>query len=90
MAAPKRLQRKPEHKGDRYREGELELILNLAPTHDNVRRLAKSLGRSIKAIEIVYRIAYQPGRPFGRDAEIQRSKIEQAKSSLRFISALAQ
>jgi hypothetical protein len=80
---------KTQHKGEQYREGELELILSLAPTRENRRRLALSLGRSEKAIEIVYRIAYRPGQPFGQSADTQRKKIEAAKRRLGFISALS-
>lgn len=72
----------PENKGRRYREGELELILSLAPTRSNIDRLASSLGRSVAAIEIVYRIAYFPEAPFGRAADVQRMKIELAKKAI--------
>lgn len=75
---------KPENKGRIYRSGELELILSLPPTTDNIANLAGALGRSPKAIEIVYRIAYQPTQPFGTDADVQRKKIEAAKTKLGF------
>lgn len=75
----------PENKGREYRPGELELILSQPPTKENVGRLASSLGRSEAAIEIVYRIAYQPNAPFGSSADIQRQKIETAKTQLGFI-----
>ena len=71
-----------ENKGTRYRKGELELILSLSPTKANIDRLATSLGRSAAAIEIVYRLAYQPGQRFGATAEAQRKKISKAKESL--------
>lgn len=76
----------PENKGRPYRVGELELILSLPPTTDNVERLANSLGRSASAIEIVYRIAYFPGAPFGRTADVQRRKIEGAKKSIKLLT----
>jgi hypothetical protein len=44
-----------------YREGELELILSLAPTAENLQRLAKVLGRSESALQLVYRAAYGHG-----------------------------
>jgi hypothetical protein len=75
---------RPEYKGRPYRAGELELILSIAPTDQNIRRLAGSLGRSESAIGIVYRIAYQPDKPFGRNADIQRTKIEAAMARVGF------
>ena len=72
----------PINKGLKYRSGELELILSLAPTEDNIKRLALTLGRSKEAIEIVYRIAFQPNQPFAKDAGSQRKKVETAKSKL--------
>jgi hypothetical protein len=77
-----KLTAQPENKGRPYRKGELELILSIAPTTENIERLANSLGRSAKAIEIVYRIAYQPNQPFGAGAQIQRKKIETAKGKI--------
>lgn len=41
-----------------YKQEEVNLILTLAPTHANVKNLAKSLGRSIDAIYTVYHLAY--------------------------------
>jgi hypothetical protein len=41
-----------------YRVGELELILSLAPTSENIQRLAKVLGRSESALHLVYRAAF--------------------------------
>jgi hypothetical protein len=61
-----------------YKEGELEVILSLAPTEANIHWLAKLLGRSEVAIEIVYKIAYEHG-PFGMTAGIQERKIIEAK-----------
>jgi hypothetical protein len=77
----------PEYKGRPYRAGELELILSVAPTKENIGRLASSLGRSESAIEIVFRIAYQPDKPFGRNADIQRTKIQRAMKCLGFAKA---
>src|SRR6478735_9003721 len=50
--------RKPSYE---YREGELELILSLAPTSENLQRLAKVLGRSESALQLVYRAAFGHG-----------------------------
>ena len=52
------MQRTPSHE---YREGELELILSLAPTSENIQRLAKVLGRSESALQLVYRAAFGHG-----------------------------
>jgi len=43
-----------------YKQEEINLILTLAPTHGNVKNLAKSLGRTTDAIYTVYRLAYSP------------------------------
>lgn len=62
-----------------YKEGELEVILSLAPTENNIRWLSTLLERSQAAIEVVYKIAYEHG-PFGKDVGIQERKIIQAKN----------
>src|SRR5690349_13868645 len=59
-------------------KGELEVILSLAPTSDNIERLSKLLERSHSAIEIVYKIAFEHG-PFGQRATVQERKIVEAK-----------
>ena len=41
-----------------YKQEEVNLILTLAPTHANVKNLAKSLGRSTDAMYTVYHLAY--------------------------------
>ena len=41
-----------------YKQEEVNLILTLAPTHVNVKNLAKSLGRTTDAIYTVYHLAY--------------------------------
>ena len=61
-----------------YQDGELEVILSLAPTSENIARLGRLLGRSEGAIEVVYKIAFEHG-PFGQGATIQERKIMQAK-----------
>lgn len=61
-----------------YKDGELEVILSLVPTVDNIKRLSSLLGRSEEAIEIVYRIAFEHG-PFGRQATVQERKVMAAK-----------
>ena len=72
---------KPSRKGKPYADGELEIILSLVPTRENIARLSELLGRSEDAIHIVYKIAYEKG-PFGHDAEVQREKIFSAKARL--------
>lgn len=64
--------------GKPYKEGELEVILSLAPTKNNIRWLSTLLERSEEAIEIVYKIAFEHG-PFGENADIQERKIIDAK-----------
>jgi hypothetical protein len=61
-----------------YKPGELEIILSLAPTAANIHWLSVLLERSSKAIEIVYKHAYEHG-PFGKAAGIQDRKIVEAK-----------
>jgi len=61
-----------------YREGELEVILSLAPTEANIGWLSKLLGRSKGAIQIVYKIAFEHGS-FARAASAQQAKILEAK-----------
>jgi len=61
-----------------YSKGELEVILSMAPTSANIAHLSELLGRSEKAIEVVYKIAFEHG-PFGKDAEVQTRKILAAK-----------
>ena len=62
-----------------YKEGELEIILSLAPTEANIRWLSRLLERSEQAIEVVYKIAFEHG-PFGKQARIQEQKIMEAKN----------
>jgi len=61
-----------------YKDGELDVILSLAPTADNVQRLSSLLERSEEAIKIVYRIAFEHG-PFAHEARAQTRKILEAK-----------
>ena len=61
-----------------YKDGELEVILSLAPTAENISRLSRLLERSEGAIEIVYKIAFEHG-PFSKSATIQRRKVLEAK-----------
>lgn len=68
----------PPNMNKEYREGELEVILSLAPTGANIEWLSKLLGRSKGAIEIVYKIAFEHGR-FARAASAQQKKILDAK-----------
>ena len=64
--------------GKPYKDGELETILNLAPTETNIRWLSTLLERTEEAIEIVYKIAFEHG-PFGKESGIQERKIVEAK-----------
>lgn len=64
--------------GSPYREGELEVILSLPPTSENIKWLSILLERSEEAIEVVYKIAFGHG-PFGKNADIQERKIIEAK-----------
>ncbi len=48
----------PKGKSPEYRAGELELILSLAPTSENIKRLGLVLGRSEEALRLVYRRAF--------------------------------
>lgn len=68
----------PNRTGKPYKEGELEVILNLSPTNQNIKWLSLLLERSEEAIEIVYKIAFEHG-PFGGNADIQERKIIEAK-----------
>jgi len=68
----------PSRKNSPYQAGELEVILSMAPTEDNIKWLSKLLERTPSAIEIVYKIAYEHG-PFGKTADIQQQKILAAK-----------
>lgn len=64
-----------------YKEGELEVILSLAPTEANIRWLSMLLERTEEAIQIVYKIAYENG-PFGSEAVVQVRKIVKAKEAM--------
>lgn len=68
----------PIRKNEPYKDGELDVILSLAPTTDNIKRLSKLLDRSVEAIQIVYKIAFEHG-PFARAATVQVRKILEAK-----------
>ena len=67
--------------GKPYREGELEVILSMAPTKDNIFWLSKLLERSEKSIQIVYKIAFEHGS-FGKDSGVQEKKIIEAKERI--------
>lgn len=70
-----------QRKAQPYAPGELEVILSLIPTDENIGRLAALLGRTEDAISIVYRIAYERGK-FARSADVQRRKIFEAKRTV--------
>ena len=67
-----------ERKNKPYKDGELEVILSMAPTEANIKWLAKLLDRTPSAIQIVYKIAYEHG-VFAKSADIQQKKILAAK-----------
>jgi hypothetical protein len=71
----------PSRKGAEYKDGELETILSLVPTVENIKRLSKLLDRSEDAIKIVYQFAYGHS-PFGKNADIQEQKIIAAKNAV--------
>lgn len=71
----------PARKNAPYKPGELEIILSLAPTEQNIKLLSQVLERSEAAIEVVYKIAFETG-PFGKDADIQARKILAAKKAV--------
>jgi hypothetical protein len=64
-----------------YRPGELEVILSLPPTDQNIRNLSALLERSPEAIAIVYKHAFEHG-PFASDAGIQAQKVIAAKNRI--------
>ena len=66
-------------KNESYKDGELETILSLVPTEENIARLSELLDRSKRAIEIVYTIAYRTGR---MGEGIQRKKVMAAKKAV--------
>ncbi len=68
----------PDRKNKPYKNGELEVILSMAPTDANIKWLSKLLDRTPSAIQIVYKIAYEHG-PFAKSANIQQKKILAAK-----------
>ena len=76
-------QRYPENRNelkmfDNFK-GELELILSLAPTAQNIRNLASVLDRSEDAVKIVYEIAYQR-KPFGTGVVGDKRAARRVKS----------
>lgn len=71
----------PARRGEEYRDGELEVILSLAPTKANIKWLSTLLERDEGAIEIVYKLAYEHGS-FGKDASVQERKIMEAKRNV--------
>jgi hypothetical protein len=68
----------PSRTNQPYKDGELEVVLSLAPTDSNIRWLGRLLDRSEAAIIVIYRIAFEHG-PFGRDDRIQVRKVLAAK-----------
>jgi hypothetical protein len=70
-----------DRKGHEYSDGELEIILSLVPTDQNIGHLARLLERSDDAIRIVYKQAYEK-RDFGKTAIAQRKKVKEVKVHL--------
>lgn len=67
-------------KGKEYQEGELELILSLAPTLENIKRLSSVLGRSESAVKLVYRSAFgygsfPEGEAFNRKVHLAKERL---------------
>lgn len=67
-----------------YRDGELEVILSLVPTRENIKKLSRLLGRTEAALKMVYRIAYERGK-FVEAARPQREKVLEAKKRLGIV-----
>jgi len=69
-----------------YKEGELEIILSLAPTNTNIKWLSKLLERSEDAITIIYKIAFKhpPFNPSKMHNNSQVQKINEAKKRINF------
>lgn len=61
-----------------YKEGEIEVILSVAPTEANIEWLIELFGRSRMGIKKVYEIAFGI-KPFGQKQDIQARKIFEAK-----------
>ena len=72
----------PSRRNQPYKEGELEVILSLAPTCANIQWLSRLLDRSEEAIAIVYKVAFFDPGPFGRGDKIQVRKVLAAKQRL--------
>ena len=68
----------PDRKNSEYKPGELEVILSMAPTKNNIKYLSKLLNRTPSAINIVYKIAFEHG-PFGKGSTAQQKKVLEAK-----------
>jgi hypothetical protein len=76
--------KQPARKWEQYADGELDVILSLVPTKENIARLAILLKRSESAVRIVYKIAYGGGS-FAQSADVQRRKIVAAKRRLGIV-----
>ena len=51
-----------ENRGKPWTDDTLRLVLQLAPTHENIVRLALAFGRGVGAIEQIYRWAATPDK----------------------------
>ncbi len=50
------------NRGKPWSDDALRVILQMAPTHENIVRLALAFGRSVGAIELIYRWAATPDK----------------------------
>jgi hypothetical protein len=50
------------NRGQPWSDHEMRVILQLAPTHENIVRLARAFGRGVGAIEQIYRWAATPDK----------------------------
>ena len=72
------IKKKHARSNEQYKPEELEVILSLTPTNENIKWLSILLERSEAAIELVYKIAFEHG-PFGKTSGVQEKKIIAAK-----------
>ena len=68
-----------KRKNKPYKNGELETILSLAPTRQNIKFLSELLGRTEGAIKIVYKIAFEHGSFGTKGSGVQEKKVLAAK-----------
>jgi len=76
--------KQPARKSRPFRDGELDVILSMVPTKDNIARLAMLLERSEDAIVVIYRKAYAHG-DFTKSSKVMQKKILAAKKRLGIV-----